>query len=389
MEHRWHQSIEEIPRDLWNVLDSDSPTPLLSWEWLAHLERSGSVSPETGWHPHHLTYWEGAGLIGAVPLYLRDHSWGEFVFDFAFADLADQFGLAYYPKLVGMSPVSPTPAFRFLTVPGREREITTTLFTLIRRWCIDNDIPVLQFNFVIPEWVEHLSTLGMQPWQHHGFEWINEGLASFDQYINRFTKNQRRNIRRERRSMIDQGLSLEVLPADTAHPKIFQRMAEYYHRTNDQFGPYAARFLDGRFFTEMPKEVRRHVFFVGAFEEGEGAPGDDPLALSMLIRKGDRLIGRYWGTRAYRKDLHFNACYYTPIEWAINEGIRVFDPGMGSPHKARRGFRSVPNWSLHYFFRPEMQAILEANIDHINAQEGHRIRRLDRSVPVKKQVGRT
>jgi predicted N-acyltransferase len=103
----------------------------------------------------------------------------------------------------------------------------------------------------------------------------------------------------------------------------------------------------------------------------------------MLVRRGERVLGRYWGTRQPVKDLHFNTCYYAPIEWAIAEGITVFDPGMGSPHKVRRGFRSVPNWSLHYFFDPQMQMILDANMERINAYEDNQIRALDEAVPYK------
>lgn len=372
-----------VSREEWNRLSASHPTPLLTWDWLKHLEASGSIVPATGWEGMHLTVHEGGRLIAAAPLYRRDNSWGEFVFDFAFSELADQLNKRYYPKLVGMSPASPTPAFGFLVEPEREEELTPVLFRAITDMCREEQIDVLQFNFVYPEWKERFVDLGMVAWEHHGFEWRNEGFATFDDYLARFRKNQRRNVRRERKSMDEQGVRLAVIPAVDAPDRIFQLMAQYYLRTNAQFGPYAARFLTTDFFEAMPETVRRHVWFVAAYEADD--PPDDPMALSMLVRKGERVLGRYWGTREERKDLHFNACYYAPIEWAINEGISVFDPGMGSTHKVRRGFRSVPNWSTHLFFDREMQQIIEANIDRINEYEEHQIRSLDELVPYKQR----
>jgi len=393
MEYDRHQSIAEIDRDEWNALAEASPTPLMTHEWLRHLEESGSITPEHGWTPAHLTVREGSRMVAAVPLYIRTDSWGEFVFDFAFAEVAGELGSGYYPKLVGMSPASPSPAFGFLTTPGREDELAEPILTAIEQLCRDNGISVLQFNFVLPEWQHRLKGLGLTTWEHHGYAWYNENFTSFDDYLARFRKNQRRNIRRERASMEDQGITLGMVSAAEAPEHYFARMAEYYLRTNEQFGPFAARFLTREFFTEMPAAVREHAWFSVAVERANGnrapaAPGEvdlsaDPLALAFVLRKGDRILGRYWGTRAERPNLHFNVCYYTPIEWAISEGIKIFDPGMGSEHKVRRGFRSVPTYSMHRFFDRHMQAILDANMDRINSYEHAQIAMLDEAVPYK------
>jgi predicted N-acyltransferase len=323
------------------------------------------------------------------------------VFDFAFAEVAGEIGSPYYPKMVGMSPASPSPAFGFLVTPGREDELTGPILNTIEQFCGDNEISVLQFNFVLPVWADRLKRLGMTHWEHHGYAWYNENFTDFEDYLERFRKNQRRNIRRERASMSDQGITVRMVAASDAPEHYFDRMADYYLRTNEQFGPFAARFLTREFFTEMPADVREHAWFsvavetVGPRHDTEGLEasdgGDDfdlsadPLALAFLVRKGDHLLGRYWGTREERPNLHFNVCYYTPIEWAISQGVKVFDPGMGSEHKVRRGFRSVPTYSLHRFFDRHMQAILNANMDRINSYEHAQINMLDEAVPYKKQ----
>lgn len=368
----------------WNDLAAIAgPTPLLNHEWLLHLETSGSITSEHGWTPQHLTVYDEGRLVAAVPLYLRTHSWGEFIFDFAFAEVAEEIGAPYYPKLVGMSPATPSSAFAFLTEHGREEELAAGIMNEVDRYCEHERIRVLQFNFVLPRWKDRLEQFGLVTWEHHGYQWYNERFQTFDDYLARFRKGQRRNIRRERASLEKQGLQAAVVSGVEAPETFYLRMAQYYQRTNAQFGPWAARFLTRRFFTEMPESARRHIWFAAALPTDETGDTDDPVALAMLVRKDDHLLGRYWGTRVQAEDLHFNLCYYTPMEWAITEGIRTFDPGMGSEHKVRRGFRSVPTYSLHRFSDPRMDAILRANIGRINTMEKRRIAALDDAVPFK------
>lgn len=370
-----------IPAREWNRLAATSPTPLMSHEWLAHLEQSGSIVPEQEWEPRHITVHERDTIVAALPLWRRGGSWGEFVFDYAFANVAEQIGAPYYPKLVGMSPATPSPAYHPLVEAGREAELSAALLTAVEELRADEAIPTVQFNYVLPEWRARFERAGFVAWEHHGYEWRNESFATFDGYLERFRKNQRRNIRRERESMGAQGVRVEIVPGEVASERLWRWMRDFYVATNAQFGPWAARFLTGRFFTEMPSSVRRHALLVVAWDEG-GDP--DPLAMAMLVRGRDRLLGRYWGSRSDRANLHFELCYYAPIEWAIGEGIDLFDPGMGSEHKVRRGFRSVATYSLHRFADRHMDAILRANIDRINAAEEEQIAWLDAAVPYRR-----
>ncbi|MFW6215570.1 MAG: GNAT family N-acetyltransferase [Alkalispirochaetaceae bacterium] len=385
---RWHTGMEEIPRDEWNRLATLLPTPLLEWDWLYCLEASKSIAPRHGWVPTHLTCYRNGKLVAAVPLYIRNQSMGEFVFDFALVDVAEQIGIRYYPKLVGMSPATPSTAFRFLIDPEEdEEEISREILEAIFERAREVGCRAVQFNYVEPEFRSTLARAGFTEWRHQGFLWENDGFTDFDDYLAIFRKNQRRNIRRERASMGEQELEVRLYQGAEIPPSYFTRMAEYYHKTNDQFGPWAARFLNSRFFDLLEERFRDRIAMVAALDSDSGGE-DDPLALSFLLVKNETILGRYWGTREYRDNLHFNVCYYEPINWAIRNGYNRFDPGMGSSHKIRRGFRAVANYSHHYFLDERMQAIFRGNIDRINRYEEENIRLLNENLPLKAPSGR-
>ncbi len=195
---RWHQSLSEIDRSAWDLLAESIETPFLEWGWLNLMETSGSITRQTGWLPCHLTVWDGERLVGAAPLYVKTHSTGEFVFDHAWADVSERMGIRYYPKLVGMSPVTPVSGYCFLVSPDLEPMGLTRLMTdEIQRFCMDNGISGCSFLFVDPKWRPLVSRYGFTAWFHQGFVWRNRGCRTFDAYLSLFNTNQRRNIRRE------------------------------------------------------------------------------------------------------------------------------------------------------------------------------------------------
>jgi hypothetical protein len=374
----WHSAIDEIPAESWNALTADLRTPLLEWEWLNQLEQSGSMSPDTGWIPTHMGVWDGDRLVAAAPLYVRTHSMGDFVFDFAWADVAQQMGVPYYPKLVGMSPATPASAYRFLIAADMPRQsVTRAMVEQMREFTSRNDIHGIAFNFADPDWVPEVEAEGFITWLHQGYEWHNPGYESFDDYLADFNKNQRKNIRKERTAMGDNDIELETISGSDAPDRYFELMYDFYEEHNAQFGPWAAKFLNRAFFEGLADCCRHLVLFVVARERG----AEDPIAMSFLLKKGDVLVGRYWGSFRFVDKLHFNACYYEPIRWAIEHGVRDFDPGMGSPHKIKRGFRAVPTYSLHYFTDERMRLIMEGNIDRINSYERRNIVELNAGLP--------
>jgi uncharacterized protein len=377
----WHTSISEIGKAEWNILAERLPTPILDYEWLELMERSGSVRPETGWLPCHLALRRDKTLVAAAPLYVKGHSQGEFVWDYMWADVAEQLKIQYYPKLIGMSPATPAVGYRFLIAPEEDETKTTgIMLDAINRFCEANHLSGAQFNFVDPEWGSILAKYDYSGWFHQSYEWYNTGFTGFDDYLTGFRKNQRRNIRRERESVADEGIDVRMITGDEIDDSLLPVMWRYYERTNDQFGPWAAKYLTREFFSDKLLEFRHRLLFAAAYVDGKAA---EPIAMSMLLAKDEVIIGRYWGTDRMVDGLHFDLCYYAPIEWAILRGVARFDPGAGSPHKLRRGFLAVGNYSYHRFTDERFRGVMTHYIDEINRSERERIDEMNGEVPLK------
>ena len=381
----WEPGIGGIDKARWDALARPLKTPFFEWEWLHLMESSGSIAAETGWYPAHLTVWSKEVLVAAAPLYRKLHSEGEFVDDYVWADLAYRLGIAYYPKLVGMSPVTPVQGYRFLISPAEDvAELTGLMLAEIERYCRENRISGYHFLFADPGWVSGLPDNSCCVWHHPVLIWKNRGYQNFSDYLALFNANQRRNIIRERRRAVQLGITFRQLTGDEITPAHMEMMYRYYVGTNSKFGSWGCRYLAHDFFRRLPDRFGERLMLLGAFREGETG---GPVAMGLFIYKGDRLYGRYWGCREALDTLHFNTCYYSPIKWAIGRGIREFDPGIGGGHKVRRGFESAPGCSLHRFFDPEMETIMKMNIDRINRQTLRQIDALNRSIPYANKPG--
>lgn len=412
---RWLTAMDQVEPKAWNALAHRLPSPFLEWEWLHLMEASGSIAPETGWHPRHLTVWQGRRLVGAAPLYIKDHSEGEFIYSYLWAQVAQKLAIPYYPYLVGMSPVTPVAGYRFLlasntdpdvdsdtypdsdgspkrpassdAIRGLDRtvfqhRIVQTMVTALEALCLREGLSGINLLFADPAWSREMAAMGFTLWQHQGYQWQNPGHRTFQDYLACFNANQRRNIKRERRRMAAQGIHLEMLAGDAITPAHLERMYRYYADTNNRYGPWGCKYLQPAFFQGLHQAFRDRVLLMAAQEANSG---ELPLAMALLIAKGDRLYGRYWGCTRQLDSLHFNVCYYGPLEWAIDHGIRIFDPGMGAHHKMRRGFVSVSVYSLHRFFNPVLQGIMDHHMDKINLATREQIVQLNRHIPYAKK----
>ena len=358
-------------------------TPFLEWDWLHNLEISQSVTANTGWLPNHLILWRDKTLIAAAPLYLKGHSQGEFVFDQQWAELASRLGIEYYPKLLGMTPFTPAEGYRFLIAAGEdEEEITAVILHEIDSFCVKHRISGCHFLYVDPQWRPILERQGFTTWLHHNYVWENANFQTFDDYLTGFNANQRRNIKRERKAVEQAGLKLQAMTGDEIPPSMFPLMYDFYADTCDKFGWWGSKYLTKQFFEQLYHNYRHRVVFFAAYHQ-EDQDQRQPLGMSFCLFKDNQLYGRYWGSFQDIDCLHFDACYYTPIAWAIAHNIQTFDPGAGGQHKKRRGFPATLNHSLHRFYNNRLEKIILPWIREVNHIEQQEIDAINAELPFK------
>jgi predicted N-acyltransferase len=373
-----HHSISEISRAEWNGLITPGDLPFMEWEWLSAMEKSGSICPETSWHPLHLSLWEGNALKAAAPFYLKTSSDGEYVWDYFWVEAASSLKTGWYPKLVGCIPATPAEGYHFLHAPDIDTgAVTSTFLNAAESLCRNNGVESLNLHFVDPRWAKSLNRSGFMAWEHSSYLWENPGYRDFEDYLSIFNKNQRKNIRKEYRHHEEQGISINVVDGKDAAEEHFRTMFDLFTLTNDKFYPWDARWVNEQFFMQLEQQFRSRLAVVEARKDGR------IIAMAFMVRKDDRIWGRYWGAYETIRDLHFAVCYYAPMDWCIKEGIRYFDPGAGSPHKIRRGFKAVTNYSYHKFFNPTLEKLFRNNIGMVNVYERGNIANLNAELPFK------
>nr|MDJ0837905.1 GNAT family N-acetyltransferase [Acidobacteriota bacterium] len=280
---RWHTALDELPKDAWNALAEPLESPFLEWDWLVNLERSDCLNPEQGWQPCHLALsTEDGQLLAAAPLYVKGHSWGEFVFDQQWAEVSHRIGIPYYPKLVGMSPFTPAIGYRFLVRPElNERETCAAMMKAIDAFCKENQIAGCHFLHTDSEWCKTMETLGMKPWLHHSLIWKNNGFQEFEDYVAMFKSKQRNNIRRERRKAAEH-LIFKAVPGEEAPDRLFGLMYDFYERTCRKFYNWS-HYLNREFFAGLARKMPHRTLMIAAYERDGGS---DPVAISFQVRKG-------------------------------------------------------------------------------------------------------
>ena len=347
----------DLPADAWNALAGDSP--FLQHAFLDALETTGCVGAPVGWEPVHLTLFRDGRLDAAMPLYLKHHSWGEFVFDFAWADAYRRHGLAYYPKLVCCVPFSPVPGPRLLARNDADRAaLLQAALTLTR------DLNCSSLHILFPTEPDHPALEASSLLHRSGFQfhWSNEGYASFDDFLAALTHDKRKKIRQERKKLASLGVTFRWVEgrdsADADWDFFYRCYADTYARHRSE--PH----LNRAFFAALREAVPDKLLLIIAEKSGE------PVACSFCMKDGERLYGRHWGTMEYFPGLHFETCYQQGIEYAIANKLRVFEGGAQGEHKLARGL--VPtvthswHWLEHPEFRDAVDRFLEREADAIS-----------------------
>ncbi|WP_432695436.1 GNAT family N-acetyltransferase [Marinobacterium sp. YM272] len=349
---RLHSKIGEIPREEWNTL-CGTDYPFLRHEFLDALERSGSVSPETGWQPLHLSIWQEDALIGVMPLYLKSHSWGEYVFDWSWADAWQRNGLSYYPKLLTAVPFTPATGPRFgLSLPDTEG--AALLAQAVRQIAERFDASGWHGLFIKPELRSAFEDNGLMARLGTQYHWFNRGYASFADYLSHFSSRKRKNVRKEREKVTAQGVQLETLVGERINGSHLDEFYRFYQLTYLKRGRQG--YLTREFFTLLHEQMPEQLVLVMASYSGQHVAG------ALSLKSSSCLYGRYWGCLDEFDSLHFEACYYQGIDYCIQQGLQRFDPGAQGEHKIQRGFEPVETWSVHWVkeagFHPALEDFL-------------------------------
>jgi len=346
-----HGSIDEISAAEWNRL-ADPDTPFLRHEFLAAMERHGCLGEELGWVPRHLALRDGtAGLVAAAPCYLKFNSYGEFVFDWAWADAYRRAGVAYYPKLVIASPYTPATGARILTSPDPSRpEYAAALIRGATELVDRLGTSSLHWLFTTPEETGWLESAGLMRRMGCQFHWENRGYGSFDDLLSDFSAEKRKKIRRERRRVQEAGIRFRLLRGGEVTPDEWAIFHQLYCDTFDKRGGIPTLSLG--FFREIGRTMGDNLLLVLAYHR------DEVVAAAFNLVGTRSLYGRHWGCFEDFHSLHFEACYYQGLEFCIRNGLSRFEPGAQGEHKVSRGFLPTPTWSAHWIADPRFSGAI-------------------------------
>jgi len=344
--------IADVARDRWDGLVGTSST-FLKWDWLDCLEQSGCVNEESGWLPHHIVVERDGDLIAACPLYLKLHSMGEFVFDYEWAEAAHHAGIQYYPKLLVGVPFTPVTGRRFLTAEGEDRsDLVRFMGQALAKIAADNKISSVHVNFCLADEREALEPVGFFPRNGIQFHWQNHQFNSFDDYLASFRSDRRNKVKRERREIVQRGITIRAYEGDELTQTHLRTMFRLYKGHIDRLY-YGRQYLTQKFFDELQRRFAAHVCLMFAERDGKVIAG------TFNIRDDTAMYGRYWGAFEEHPFLHFNVCYYSAIEHSINRGLRRFEAGAGGSFKQLRGLDPEHTTSVHYIVDGKFRRAVE------------------------------
>jgi uncharacterized protein len=361
-------SLAGVDRDEWNALAGDQP--FVRHEFLSALIDTGCAAARSGWLPQFVLLERSGQLVGALPLFAKSHSYGEYVFDWAWADAHERHGIDYYPKLVSAIPFTPVRGARLLAAtPEIKKALIHAALDLAR------DSSSLHVLFARDEDAALLVELGFLIRRTVQFHWQNDAYADFEDFLSRMSHARRKNIRQERRRVREAGITFRWAEGQA----IERRDWEFFNRCYR--GTYAAHrstpYLNLEFFLRLGASLPEHVAMVLAERDGK------PIAASLFVRDAQTLYGRYWGAVEYVPLLHFECCYYQAIEFAITRKIQTFEGGAQGEHKLFRGLMPVQALSAHWLAHPKFARAVETFLEREGAGVAQYVNELVEHSPFK------
>ena len=362
---RVHDDPTALDGKAWNALleRQSQPTPFMRWEYLAALHASGSAVPETGWAPRFLTVWRGSELVAAAPAYLKSHSYGEYVFDWAWADAYQRHGLAYYPKLLVAVPFTPVPGSRLL---ARDEPARQLLLAALAQLARQEQASSLHLLFHAEDEAPALLARQLLVRQGVQFHWTQDVAApwpDFSAFLASLQRDKRKKILQERRKVAEAGVDFSAHPGSEITPALWQFF--YHCYTLTYRAHHSTPYLTPAFFAAMASSMPDNWLMFVARRAGE------PIGVSLVALDPARreAYGRYWGCTEFVPCLHFEACYYQPLQWCIQHGYRRFEGGAQGEHKMARGLLPVGTRSAHWLAHPQFSAAVAEFLQ----REGHGI----------------
>jgi len=369
------ESLDDVKAEQWNPLIG-SGNPFVRHEFLVAMERHGCVGRETGWVPQHvLVYDDNDKLVGAAPMYLKFHSYGEYVFDWAWADAYSRHGLKYFPKLVVAVPFSPVTGPRLLASSPEQSDIRKGLVEATIEVARRAEISSAHWLFCDQTELEDYESQALLHRVGCQFHWENPGYRDFDDFLESLVSKKRKQIKRERRQVKDSGVEVQMLPAMEVDKNQWEAFHQFYCNTYDR--KWGLPYLNVDFFLEIGKSLPEAVHLVLAKQ------GDRYVAGALCLGDEEALYGRNWGCDDYIPALHFEMCYYQTIEYCINNGLARFEAGAQGDYKISRGLMprltSSAHWVAHPQFREAISNFLDEEregvvryIEYMNAHSPYR-----------------
>jgi len=349
-----HDSLAGIAARDWNRLCGDR-YPFLRHEFLSLAEKTGCVSEVSGWTPRHLTIGEPGALRAAMPLYEKSHSWGEFVFDWAWANAYNQAGLQYYPKLVSAIPFTPAPCRKMLLADVNDSEAANGLLHAAIKLAVDTDCSSFHVLFPAADEIPLLESAGLLVRKDCQFHWHNRDYATFDDFLATFTAAKRKKAKRDRRRVEEHGITFRRIRGGDMTEADWSIVYTLISHTFMQRG--SLPYFNEAFFIALAAALPDNLLVILAEKDQQ------TIATAVFFESDEVLYGRYWGADGHYDALHFETCYYQGIDYCIETGKQVFEPGTQGEHKISRGFAPETTWSAHWLAHPEFADAVSRYLD--------------------------
>ena len=365
-------SLRDISESEWNRLTDGNP--FLSHGYLSSLEQTSCVGENTGWTPCHIVYYHKDSLIAAMPLYIKTHSYGEYIFDWAWAEAYQRNGLNYYPKLISAIPFTPVSGPRLLTKePEYKRKLIDSAVSLAE----ENKLSSFHCLFPHEDDQAALKSNNLLCRETIQFHWQNKKYESFENYLSTMNHKNRKKIKQERRRLVEQKIEFQTLSGNQilhSHWRFFYKCYEKTYRNH-----YSTPYLNLNFFLELAEKIPENLVLFIAYQ------GDHQIASALNILGGNRRYGRYWGAVNYFPGLHFEVCYYQALEYCIKNNIEFFEGGAQGEHKLSRGLEPVRTFSSHWLAHPQFRNAIDDFLQKESLSTNLYVNELEQHSPFRKK----